>query len=95
MNPRVVCPCGVEGEPTFEEVDIGVGVQQFQSGWECPLHGGLCGVCGSCGCADRPGHTHEKWCSERPGVAITIESFEAETDELANRVVDRFKARTT
>lgn len=90
VNPPVTCSCGREAEPHYEEVDIGVGVQQHLAGWGCPEHGGICGVCGSCGVADRPGYTHRSWCSEHAGEAITLESFEAETDRIANAVVARF-----
>lgn len=91
MNPPVTCGCGKAAEPVCEEVDIGVGVQSFQTGWACPEHGGICGVCRSCGIADRPGYTHQSWCSAHPSETITAEAFEAETDKLRDEVVARFK----
>jgi hypothetical protein len=92
MNPPVICPCGREADPYYEEVDIGVGVQRFHAGWECYEHGGLCGVCGSCGIAERPGYTHQSWCREHPSESITPEAFDAETDRLRDVVVERFKS---
>ena len=91
MNPPVTCACGKAAVPFFEEVDIGVGVQKFQTGWECPEHGGICGVCRGCNVADRIGYTHEARCAEHPGETITVEAFEAETDKLRDQVVARFK----
>jgi hypothetical protein len=93
VNPLVTCSCGAEAEPYYEEVDIGVGVQQFMTGWQCPEHGGLCGVCGYCGIPDKIGYTHASWCSEYPDEVITAEAFEAETDKLADIVVKRFGTR--
>jgi hypothetical protein len=90
-NPPVVCSCGREAEPYYEEVDIGVGVQLFLTGWECHEHGGICGVCNSCGVADRIGYAHRTWCREHPGEIITEKSFAAETDALRDSVVERFK----
>lgn len=89
----VTCACGKEAEPVYEEVDIGVGIQQFLVAWECSEHGGICGVCPFCGVADRPGNKHQSWCGEHPGEAISLESFEAETDKLRDAVVSRFKPR--
>jgi hypothetical protein len=91
MNPHVTCACGAEAAPTYEEVDIGVGVQRFLVGWECPEHGGICGVCSQCAVPDRPGYVHETWCRERPGETITAEAFEAETAQIAEKFVERFK----
>ena len=91
LNPPVTCSCGAEAEPYYEEVDIGVGVQRFLTGWECWEHGGICGVCGSCCIADRPGYTHRSWCREHPGETITVEGFDAETDRMRDAVVARFK----
>jgi hypothetical protein len=91
-DPPVTCStCKREAEPCHEEVDIGVGVQRYLTGWECPEHGGICGVCGVCGVADRVGHTHRSWCAEHPGETITAETFEAETNRIADSVVARFK----
>ena len=90
MNPTVTCACGAVAEPFEEEVDIGVGIQRFLTGWQCPDHGGICGVCYGCGTAEKIGYTHELWCKEHPGVTITAESFEAETDKIVEKVVDRF-----
>lgn len=92
-NPPVTCACGREGAPCYEEVDIGVGVQRFQTGWECPEHGGICGTCNGCGIADRVGYTHESWCSKHPGETITAESFDAETDKIRDQVAVRFAKR--
>lgn len=92
-NPPVTCSCGREADPYYEEVDIGVGVQRFLTGWECYEHGGICGTCNGCGVADRPGYTHGSWCPEHPGETITAESFDAETDKIADRVAARFTAR--
>jgi hypothetical protein len=93
MNPPVKCSCGREAEPFEEEVDIGVGIQKFLTGWQCSEHGGICGVCGQCGVAEKIGYTHASWCSEKPGLTITAESFEAETDKLVEKVVERFGAK--
>ena len=91
----VTCPtCGVVAEPVYEEVDIGVGIQRFHVAWECPEHGGICGVCYGCGIPDRVGETHNSWCFEKPGEAITLKSFEAETDKIAEKVVERFGGKT-
>ncbi len=90
MNDPVTCACGKKAEPSYEEVDIGVGTQRFLVGWECLEHGGICGVCVSCGVADKIGYTHQSWCREHPGEAITIESFEAVTDKLRDAVIARF-----
>ena len=68
MNPTVTCACGAVAEPFEEEVDIGVGIQRFLTGWQCPDHGGICGVCYGCGTAEKIGYTHELWCKEHPGV---------------------------
>ena len=77
-------------EPSYEEVDIGVGVQKHLVGWECPEHGGLCGVCSSCGVAEKVGYTHQVWCLDKPRITITAEAFDAETDKLRDEVVARF-----
>lgn len=90
-NPLVKCSCGRTADPSFDEVDIGVGVQQFQIGWECSEHGGICGVCYSCGVAERVGYTHESWCQEHPNITITAEAFDAETDRLRDAVVAKFR----
>lgn len=58
-------------------------------------HGGICGTCNGCGIPDRVGETHAKWCQEKPGVTITAESFDAETDKIANEVMARFKRKGT
>ena len=79
MNPTVTCACGAIAEPFEEEVDIGVGI---------------CGVCYGCGTAEKIGYTHELWCKEHPGVTITAESFEAETDKIVEKVVERFGGKT-
>ena len=94
MNPTVTCACGAVAEPFAEEVDIGVGIQRFLTGWQCPDHGGICGVCYGCGTAEKIGYTHELWCKEHPGVTITAESFEAETDKIVEKVVERFGGKT-
>lgn len=91
----VKCHCGREADPVYEEVDIGVGIQKFLVAWECPEHGGICGTCNGCGIPDRVGETHAKWCQEKPGVTITAESFDAETDKIANEVMARFKRKGT
>ena len=93
FGPPVTCSCGKKAEPCYEEVDIGVGVQQFLVGWECPEHGGICGVCPSCGVPDRPGYAHGSWCGERPGEVITAEAFDAETDRLRDAFVERFSGK--
>jgi len=93
VNPPVTCSCGKAAEPSYEEVDIGVGVQRFQTGWECPEHGGICGVCSGCGVADRPGYKHAAWCPEHPGETMTVEEFEAETDKIRDQVIARFKGK--
>ena len=90
MSTPVTCACGREADPYYEEVDVGVGVQRFLAGWECPEHGGICGVCGSCRVADRVGYTHRSWCGEHPGEVITADAFEARTDEITDAVVLRF-----
>lgn len=87
----VTCHCGREADPVYEEVDIGVGVQEFLVAWECPEHGGVCGVCFGCGIPDRVGQTHESWCGQHPSVTITAESFEAETDKIRDGVLARFQ----
>ncbi len=95
QNPPVTCSCGRVADPYEEEVDIGVGVQRFLAGWECAEHGGICGVCFSCGVADRPDYTHQAWCREHPGKTITAESFEAETDKMRDDLLKRFTAAPT
>jgi hypothetical protein len=88
----VTCPtCGRDAEPVNEEVDIGVGIQTFLVAWECLEHGGICGVCWGCGIPDRVGETHASWCKDHPGEVITADSFEAETDKLVEKVVERFR----
>jgi hypothetical protein len=56
------CPkCNQEGvEELSNEVDIGVGVQKFVYGYECPTCGQI-GVCGECGALDF--QLHSRWCS--------------------------------
>ena len=91
----VTCPtCGREAEPVYEEVDIGVGIQRFHVAWECREHGGICGVCYGCGIPDRVGETHASWCKDHPGETITAKSFEAETDKLVEKVVEKFGRKT-
>ena len=91
----VTCPtCSREAEPVYEEVDIGVGIQRCHVAWECCEHGGICGVCYGCGIPDRVGETHASWCSEKPGLTITADSFEAETDKLVEKVVEKFGRKT-
>lgn len=74
MNPPVTCACGAKAEPFEEEVDIGVGVQKFLTGWQCPEHGGICGGCPQCGVAEIIGRTHESWCSEKPDEMIAAQN---------------------
>jgi hypothetical protein len=93
MGDSVRCTCGRDADPVYEEVDIGVGVQQFLVAWECYEHGGICGVCYGCGVPERVGSTHRSWCSSHPGETITAEAFEAETDRIRDAVVSRFKPR--
>lgn len=54
------CPvCNSPGAiEVAEEVDIGVGVQKFVTGLECPVCGPLA-VCAMCGA---PNGQHYKWC---------------------------------
>lgn len=60
-----ICPeCGAETEAIIEEVDIGVGIQQFTVGYECLEHGGLCGICYGCGVPQMPGVECRTWCPE-------------------------------
>ena len=92
-EPKVICSCGREADPYYEEVDIGVGIQRHLAGWECHEHGGICGVCVSCGVADRIGLTHRSWCNEHPGETITREDFEEVTDKIRDDIVKRFIAR--
>ena len=86
----VRCACGREADPCYEDVDIGVGVQRFLTGWECLEHGGICGVCGSCGVPDKVGYTHRSWCRDRPSEEITPELYEEATNKIADEVVRRF-----
>lgn len=57
------CPvCATEDAvECAEEVDIGVGVQKFVWGYDCPKCGEIpvCSECGACG--DQPGD-HFQWC---------------------------------
>lgn len=91
MTPT--CACGREGVPVYDEVDIGVGVQKHLVAFECLIHGGICGVAGCCGVLDRIGERHAVWCPTTPSKEITAESFDAETDKLAAKVVERFRLR--
>ena len=47
-----------------DEVDIGVGIQTFVTGWECEEHGTICGLCSGCGIACVDGAEHREWCPE-------------------------------
>jgi hypothetical protein len=53
--------CEVEMLLITREVDLGVGVQDFAVGWECPTCGGEYTACPGCGEA-LPDHF--AWCSE-------------------------------
>jgi hypothetical protein len=58
-----LCPdCKRELDPVYEEVDIGVGVQTFLTGYECYEHGGICGVCNGCNAPQLEGHACRPWC---------------------------------
>ena len=87
------CACGREDDPICEEVDIGVGPQRHLVAFEYPVHGGICGVAGCCGVLDRIGERHAVWRPTTPSKEITAESFDAETDKLAAKVVERFRLR--
>jgi predicted RNA-binding Zn-ribbon protein involved in translation (DUF1610 family) len=56
------CPrCNLEGcEECAEEVDIGVGLQRFVYGYECPKCGALA-RCDTCGTIT---NEHAEWCQE-------------------------------
>jgi hypothetical protein len=45
-------------EEIVEEVDIGVGIQRFVTGWAC----GDCGLIATCNGCGRPEPDHAKWC---------------------------------
>lgn len=62
------CPepgCGKPLDPVHEEVDIEVGVQTFLTGYECPEHGGICGVCYGCNKPNLPRYEHYDWCDRK------------------------------
>jgi len=55
----MTCPrCGSEdGHKLYEEVDIGLGVQTYVYGYDCPECGQVA-FCTACGAVDG----HEAWC---------------------------------
>ena len=59
------CPiCHDPGcEELADEVDIGVGVQRYVYGYECPA----CGTLIRQACCGRLGDEHESWCNEAKG----------------------------
>jgi len=69
MEPnKVSCPkcgfsCAIEIE---EEVDIGVGIQKFITGWDCERCGQM-GACTSCGIAI--GTEHRRWCDAKTPIS--------------------------
>lgn len=56
----VECPkCRMPvAEEIHDEVDIGVGIQQFLQGWAC----GNCGLVAACDHCGRPDPEHAEWC---------------------------------
>lgn len=60
MSVPFTCPvCRTPGATQVEEeVDIGVGIQKFVTGIECPKCGQIpiCAICGA------PNNKHYKWC---------------------------------
>lgn len=59
------CPiCRRAGDVAYEEVDIGVGIQKFAIGWDCPEHGPICGACFGCGVPMVEGVEHYSWCRD-------------------------------
>lgn len=62
QNMSVLCPiCNALAEEVSEEIDIGVGVQKFVTGWECPQCGPIA-IRNCCGTVELAGHPHATWC---------------------------------
>ena len=61
----VSCPeCGAVTEATYDEVDVGVGIQRFLTGYDCPACGPVVGVCWGCGTAKVDGRACASWCPD-------------------------------
>lgn len=60
IPPTIECPkCGAPATEIAEEADIGVGVQRFVLGIDCP-HCGQIALCPWCGVVE--GEPHRKYC---------------------------------